>query len=80
MIFYTFRLHHYSHWFSTLLLPISDSVWTGIGGHLPAKRDTEVTADATRLGVCRVGLSQHQSAILHNVQAFPDLNAREDKN
>lgn len=47
---------------------------------VPAHLDAVVPSDGAGFGVCRVGLSQHQSAILHNVQAFPDLNAREDKN
>jgi hypothetical protein len=35
--------------------------------------NTEISSDGTRLGVSRVGLSQHLTASLNNVQTLPDL-------
>jgi hypothetical protein len=40
---------------------------------LPANLNTEISSDGTRLGVSRVGLTQHLTASLNNVQTLPDL-------
>ena len=34
--------------------------------------DSEVPPDGARLGVCRIGLAQHDSASLDSVETFPD--------
>lgn len=42
-------------------------------GHPPANLDAEISTDAAGLGVGRVGLTQHHSAHLDDVEALPHL-------
>jgi hypothetical protein len=42
----------------------------------PANLDAKVPTDGPRLGICRVGLSQHHSACLYNIQPLPDLQGQ----
>lgn len=41
--------------------------------HSLADVNAEVSSDGSRLGLCRVGLTQHHPASLHHTLAFPHL-------
>lgn len=58
-------------WFTLFL----NGAATDTTGHAdsPADVDTQVSTDAARLGVSRVGLAQHHPGQLHDVLTLPDL-------